>query len=966
MTLAAIALASCFTAYAAPSGSSAKALLAAGREQLRLGQVYEGIRLFEDGRDLAARSQDQPLAALAEVELAKSYFYLGDFARSFKHLPSASADVKAGLAAHTPYPAPLLRALITGPTERSQPRKEEPPPTDRIEAGRKELLRGLVEPSRESRHAHLLRAVAALRASDDRYSLAWALFRLARFYSESDLFPEALAAVSDAEKLGSELPADYARSLALAERARIAWALGRFKDALVSGRESVVLARKHDYADLEADGLEVSGIAARERGELEDSLRSLKAAVRIRRDQGARRQDLERLSMELARAGRLQAQRLRKPFSPTPDAWNEGPTIAPTTPLVRAHGYLLSGQHAAALNIYDLEFSTGRSCRDPSAIFAADVGAGLAYERIGQPAKAYRFFQRAVLLSEASRALTPLSERTHFLAARDFGFSRLDAAEGLVRTTGRRAAGENAAFQAAEATRARQFSEMVARRRLWDKLAVPADLAADIDRRVASLQESQRALVLGCGATGVEEPTALEASVKNAEANLETGLAMLRSRHPAYAAIAYPRPVSTAELRLAPDEVLIEFEVTEPYTVAFVLKDGRVVQMEKIDVTRRDLSELVAAFRAAFEGVSQTQDLDRFDPELAYRLYALLLKPLLETSTGASRIPPQARLIIVPDEMLALLPFESLAVSLDAAWSRPAGPHGPVPMGVRYLGDTRDVAYAQSATALMIQRELSPYRTPAASGALVFADPVFDGTDPRLRPFAASSKAGLRAERGGEVKSMGVVGRPRASSGDRTVGAPGDIRFPRLAQTSLLAESLRSRAFWTGESIVRLGLEASERAVRTMDLSRFRYLVIATHGLLDGEAAGVHEPALVMSQVGTDREFDGFLTMSEAMGLHGAFEVVALTACNTGVGEGATGEGVLGLGRAFQAAGADSVLISLWPVAEEASTGLVDEFFRLLASGSSKRAALQGARAKVRRLGYEHPFYWASMVLVGS
>jgi CHAT domain-containing protein len=94
--------------------------------------------------------------------------------------------------------------------------------------------------------------------------------------------------------------------------------------------------------------------------------------------------------------------------------------------------------------------------------------------------------------------------------------------------------------------------------------------------------------------------------------------------------------------------------------------------------------------------------------------------------------------------------------------------------------------------------------------------------------------------------------------------------------------------------------------------------------------------------------------------------VVALTACETALGEQVSGEGIMSMGRAFQYAGARSVLMTLWSVEEKASVLLVDSFFRNLKGGKGKCEALALARAKIRSEGYEHPFFWSAFILAGE
>jgi len=116
------------------------------------------------------------------------------------------------------------------------------------------------------------------------------------------------------------------------------------------------------------------------------------------------------------------------------------------------------------------------------------------------------------------------------------------------------------------------------------------------------------------------------------------------------------------------------------------------------------------------------------------------------------------------------------------------------------------------------------------------------------------------------------------------------------------------------------------------------------------------EPVLVLTLVppGTD----GYLRMTEVMGLDMNADIVALTACQTGLGTRVSGEGTMGMGRAFQYAGAKSVLMSLWSVSEVASVKLVNSFFQNIKAGKTKPEALELARAELRKGIFNHPFFW--------
>ncbi|MBK8575454.1 MAG: CHAT domain-containing protein [Elusimicrobia bacterium] len=603
-----------------------------------------------------------------------------------------------------------------------------------------------------------------------------------------------------------------------------------------------------------------------------------------------------------------------------------------------------------------------------SYLLAGYTGIGLSFEGLKDFGGAVDAYEKGYEIFERIRSSLPESQRQTFLAGRSVGFPNIEVYEGLMRAS-LFVRGSRVSFFYAESSRSRTFTEAIARHHGKDGIHLPLQvekLDENYSERIQVItRKMQEAFEQGNAAIYSD----LELSLKEAKKNQEAWISQLRQNYPKYTAVVYPTPQYPESISIQPDELIIEFEVTEPYTRVFVVKSGEKLRTYDIMSSRVELTELIKIYRGYFENVSDTEQLTKFDPSVGKRLYDLFLKPLMERrdTKGDLLISKGAKIIIIPDEILGILPFESLVMSMPAQVDMPSGKHGPVPMGVKYVGDEYDITYYQSATALTTQRQLRKGMK-GIKPLFILADPVFDESDSRARGTVLANKKKdpyqIRTM-SAVLKQMGI-GVRRDSEKKPGKGNQRDVFFPRLDQTSLLAESLKDKIF-RGEPVDSLtSMEAGEKELKNKDLSIYRYLIFATHGILDNTVPYINEPALVLNQLGTDENNDGFLTMREVMNLNINAEVVALTACQTGLGKNVSGEGVMGLGRAFQYAGANSVLVSLWSVGEISTTILVQKFFEFLKEGKTKREALRLARAEVRRVGYEHPFFWAPFILVGD
>ena len=121
---------------------------------------------------------------------------------------------------------------------------------------------------------------------------------------------------------------------------------------------------------------------------------------------------------------------------------------------------------------------------------------------------------------------------------------------------------------------------------------------------------------------------------------------------------------------------------------------------------------------------------------------------------------------------------------------------------------------------------------------------------------------------------------------------------------------------------VLLNLQANETCLKKSPLQDYRYLHFATHADLPGKVQGIKEPFILLGQVGNKAGDNGFFTLSKVLGLKLKAEMVVLSACVTGRGKVMEGEGVANFSRAFQHAGAQSVVVSLWEVASDEAVEL--------------------------------------------
>lgn len=417
----------------------------------------------------------------------------------------------------------------------------------------------------------------------------------------------------------------------------------------------------------------------------------------------------------------------------------------------------------------------------------------------------------------------------------------------------------------------------------------------------------------------------------------------LQNDFPNFLNVADPTPLALAEAQalLAPDEALVSFVVGFDSVFRFVVrKDG--AEFREIKTGRRALELQIKALRLGLNlsGASASK-LPHFDAGKAYEIYKTLFADI------GSLLESARRLLIVPNGPLTGLPFSVLLTKPPQA------------------GDT-GLDYHK---ADWLIRDYSLSILPSV------------GSLKSLRVYAAKPQASRQPFVGfgdPDLKGMSNEASNQAAQHLATRGAVADASDVRqlepLPETKSELQEIATALHADAGSVFVLD-QATERRVKTMDLSQYRVIAFATHALTAGEFKGYAEPALVLTPPAQSDEIDdGLLAASEVAQLKLNADWIILSACNTAAADGTPGApGLSGLARAFIYAGARALLVSHWDVDSSMAARLTLETVRLQQTDPKLSKAEALRRAMLAILDdptlppqYLHPAFWAPFFIVGD
>jgi tetratricopeptide (TPR) repeat protein len=743
-------------------------------------------------------------------------------------------------------------------------------------------------------------------------------------------YPEALEYYESALAIDRELGNKRGEGIRLSNIAVVYHDLGDYLRAKATLIEALAISRK--IGDRRSEGINLVNIGAMYEalGDYSKALEFYQAALKnateigYRKVQGAALQDIGNL---YRRSGDFRQARTY---------YEKSLKIANETQDERLKGYVFNTlgnlsleleEYVRAANLHRQALDIGDNLNEVNVVFEAHTGLASTYEKQGLSEQALSHYRTAVEKVESVRGLLELEQ--HKLAFLDSKIEIYERLIDLLATLDRaEPSGRYAkeAFHFAERAKARALLDILQRGRTFQHLdAISEEFRRRILANEKKLQDAHRRLSAELSRTKHEVDSTRVLSIEYEIESLSREQAklsqQLRERYPGFYKLTNPDALTSRQVQrmiLSDNQVMVEYFVGERKTYAWILTKDR-LSFRVIDLTREELQAKLARISPIFLTQKEPSQgaIDyrwaNIRPDLLYELYQILLdQPFGEF------LVPGTELIIVPDDILFYFPFEILVTDMG-------------PDEIRYLVERYPISYASSAS--LLNPELRQPRKPRKD-LLAIGNPDFGGEQSKGMMAWVSGLASLIV-RGGRFEQL-----PHAEE-----------------EVQAIARNFEQVAVYTGR-------QATEERFKER-AGDFRFIHLATHSLPDDRQPMYSK--IVLAQNGEGAE-DGYLQTYEVFNLKLNAEMVVLSGCSTGLGKLSRGEGLIGMTRAFLYAGVPSLVVSLWPVNDESTALLMQNFYRYLNQGEKKNRALQRAKIDLIRSTdwKKDPFYWGAFVLIGG
>lgn len=384
--------------------------------------------------------------------------------------------------------------------------------------------------------------------------------------------------------------------------------------------------------------------------------------------------------------------------------------------------------------------------------------------------------------------------------------------------------------------------------------------------------------------------------------------------------------IKTVQSRLKPTELFVEYFISDNHAFVIYISKTETKIKEVPQYNTDDFKTRIRNLRRTISNIEYIMD---FEQE-AYTIFCEEASWLYTHFLEDDMLKGKQHLIIVPDQHLHYIPFE---VMLTKA---PKNKKDIDYQDLEYLIKTYNIHYEYSA-AIMANSEKRPNTT---SGKILGFAAVYGNTF-SYEDLLPSIQKERTAE---EVKMHSTA-----------FEIPGTV-----SELKALSNWFEGDFFW--------GQDASEnRFKKTLSQNQYSVVHLAMHGVVNYDHPAYS--SLVFTE-DLDTLEDNLLYSYETQHLNGEnANLVVLSACKTGSGQFAQGEGIISLGRSFMYAGIPSIVMTLWELNDQTSVEVMDFFYDNLSNGQTKDEAMRNAKLKYLKNNKgltAHPFFWASFICIGN
>lgn len=759
---------------------------------------------------------------------------------------------------------------------------------------------------------------------------------------------KALDAYAQALPLWKTLGNRRGEAVTLSNLGGVYRSLGEQEKALEFYNESLVSARAAKDRRIEGETLNNIGAVQRTLGNQPKALEFFNQALEIRRAVGDRRgevitlNNLGGVSVSLAeypKALELYEQTL-KLWRVVGDRSGEASALHNIGEV-----FYINGEKDKALKYFNEALILRRAVEDYQGEAITLYGIARIARDEGQLAEAQREIEAVLVIVENLRAkvASPELRASYFANVQKYYEFYIS----LLMSLHKQMPAKNfaaAALQASERARARGLLDLLQEAKVDLKQNVEAKLLAR-EKELLDLINAKAALQAQAYGNSQRAAAAksLGEEINQLSDEYETLQAQIKQSDPRYAKLTNTQPLALAEMQKSLDRqtLLLEYKLGDDRSHLWLVTPNKLESYElppraEIETLAKQTYQLLVERnrRVASETPAQTQTriaaAGNQLQQLGSRLSQMLLAPV------AAELGKK-RLVIVADGALQFIPFGVLTA----------------PSSQQALIATNEVINLPSIAVLVELRRTSGKSPNTRTSVAVFADPVFEPDDPRLQQLL-KGKSNSKNDNplAQSVRDFG----PEQNSG-------GLMRLLASREEAQVIVSFAPRQTFFSA----LDFEASRERAVSAEVSHYRIVHFATHGLLNTTRPELSGIVLSLYDAQGNAR-DGFLRLNQIYNLRLSSDLVVLSACRTALGKEVKGEGLIGLTRGFMYAGAPRVIASLWKVDDEATAELMKLFYRnLLQKKLTASPALREAQVEMQKQPrWRSPYYWGAFVLQGD